>query len=103
MVRNRPKEAEAYARQLLRGDRIMLWSNHHAGVAVLLGPRPEGMEVSRTCANDCPDSWFGYAPKGSAGHWTRVPYRLCIPSHYVYESRADNMRRRYPLAVRRYA
>jgi hypothetical protein len=78
------------SRQLLRGDQIKAVSNHHVGVAAILGQRPAGMDVSRTCPDDCPERWVGYSYRSGK----RIPYRLCTPAHYIYETRAENLSRK---------
>jgi len=81
-------QAQMYARKLFRGERIFHQGDHHKGVAALLGDRPEGMEVSRTCSDGCPDSWVGYSGGKKKPHW------LCVPAHYVYETRSENHARK---------
>jgi hypothetical protein len=69
------RAAPACARQLQRGEQIKHMPNQHRGVSAILGPRPKGMTASRTCPDDCPDSWLGYTHKRGR----RADYRLCIP------------------------
>jgi hypothetical protein len=82
--------AQGRARQLLRGDQIRILQNHHAGVAVLLGERPGGMHVSRVCLDGCPDSWIGHSYRRGE----KIPYTLCIPEHYAWETPAENLARK---------
>jgi hypothetical protein len=52
---------------------------------LLGGKVGDGLTVSRTCANDCPESYVGW----SSGE--KRPYRLCLnPAHYVLETHAEN-------------
>lgn len=83
--------ARIYARRLVRGERILHRSRHHTGVAFLLGLRPEGMEVSRICSDECSLSWVGYSYNRRG---EQVPYQLCIPAHYAYETQAENLARK---------
>jgi hypothetical protein len=83
------RKLKLVAQQLLRGDQIRSVNAHHRAMAHILGPRPKGMTVSRTCPDDCPQSWVGYGY-----HEIKRDYRLCVPGHYVYESLADNLRRK---------
>jgi len=82
------------ARRLGRGERIYDYAHHHRGIAVLLaqrlGSRPAGYEVSRTCLSDCPLGWWGWRWKSGE----RRRYRLCIPDHYAWETRRENLARR---------
>lgn len=80
------RRALTYAHQLLRGGQIKNTGDHHSGVTVILGLRLQGMEVSRVCPDDCPESWGGYAHMRGK----KLPYRLCVPIHYTYETHAEN-------------
>lgn len=83
------RAAAGYAAQLLRGDQIWDYARHHAGMRAFLHLVPgDPLTASRTCPDTCPDSWLGWHSSN------KVPYRLCIPSHYTAESQAANSARK---------
>lgn len=83
------RKAASTAAQLLRGEQVRNFRNHHRAVRHLLGGTPnDGLTVSRTCPDNCPDSWLGWHSS------QKVEYRLCIPAHYVLESQAANAARK---------
>lgn len=85
--------AQRVARSLLRGVKVHSRSNHHKGVRLLLGAkRGDGLTASLVCGEDCPHSWVGHERKRGRD----VPYRLCIPEHYVLEPMAANNARSRP-------
>lgn len=48
------------------------------------------MTVSRTCPDDCPEIWVGYTNRRGK----KRPYRLCVQTHYLYETHAENEARK---------
>lgn len=79
------------ARRLLNGGKLLNRSQHHKAVRKILGGETgDGLTVSRTCYNDCPECWAGY------DHYSRGKreYILCIPEHYVLESHEANLARK---------
>jgi hypothetical protein len=84
------RKAAQSARKLLRGEQIRDYSNHHAGIRHILGAtKGDELTASRTCPDDCPDSWLGW----HSGR--QVPYRLCRWEHYVLELLDANEARKY--------
>jgi hypothetical protein len=83
------RQAAQYAAQLTRGVQIRDFAHHHLGGRLLHGlTKGDGLTLSRTCPDDCPQSWVGW----HSG--LRVPYRLCIWTHYTPETQAENNARK---------
>jgi hypothetical protein len=82
--------ALALARQLERGDQVANRANHHLGMALLKGPRPDGMTLSLVNPWG-PASYWGYNDRRGNR------YRLSTdPNDYVWETHTENLRRGYP-------
>ncbi len=89
ILRQRQRNIERNAERLLAGEQIRAFSSHHRAVRLALGgARGDGLTVSRTCPDDCPQSWLGW----HSSH--QQEYRLCIPAHYVLETQAENNARK---------
>lgn len=89
------RSAAGLAAQLLRGEQIWSYANHHLGMRALLGGTVgDGLTVSRTCeGTDCPDVYEGYSHRGGE----QIPYPLCARlDHYCLESRQENLARKVP-------
>lgn len=82
---------QSRVKKLQRGEPIMNKAHHHAAMAVLMGPRPEGAQLSLV-NYDSPNAYWGHHIR-RAGE--RIRYRLSTnPDDYAWETPEQNYSRR---------